>query len=105
MPTRPRAWSEPCGPSGRPSPTRRSTGALLADPAVDLALIPVETPDGYALHGRLCEANPRHMHHAARYTALGNDLEYCSDDPQTEKGARLRALSLSGARLHVNLHG
>ena len=83
----------------------RAAGALLADPAAHLALIPVENPDGYALHGRLCEANPRHMHHAARYTALGNDLEYGPDDPRAEKGARLQALSLSGAQLHVNLHG
>jgi hypothetical protein len=83
----------------------RAAGALLADPEAHLALIPVENPDGYALHGRLCEANPRHLHHAARYTALGSDLEYGPDEPETEKSARLRALSLSRARLHVNLHG
>jgi hypothetical protein len=45
------------------------------------------------------------MHHAARYTAHGNDLEYGPDDPETEKAVRLRALALSGAQLHVNLHG
>ena len=65
-------------------------------------LIPVENPDGYALHGRLCEANPRHMHHAARYTSLGSDVEY---NPEIEKIARLRLLETSGAVLHVNLHG
>jgi hypothetical protein len=83
----------------------RAAHALLSGPDAHLALIPVENPDGYALHGRLCEANPRHMHHAARYTALGNDLEYGPDDPASEKGTRLRAIALSGAKLHVNLHG
>ncbi len=70
-----------------------------------MALIAVENPDGYALHGRLCEHNPRHMHHAARYTSLGNDLEYDKGNPTYEKGARNQALALSAAQLHVNLHG
>jgi Zinc carboxypeptidase len=83
----------------------RAAGELLQDPDAHLAVIPVENPDGYALHGRLCESNPRHLHHAARYTALGNDLEYGQDRSDTEKAARLRALALSGAKLHVNLHG
>jgi Zinc carboxypeptidase len=83
----------------------RAAGELLRDPGAHLAVIPVENPDGYALHGRLCEDNPRHLHHAARYTALGSDLEYGPDEPPAEKGARLRALALSGACLHVNLHG
>lgn len=83
----------------------RAVKRLLADPEANVALIPVENPDGYALHGRLCEGNPRHMHHAARYTALGNDLEYDRGNPVYEKGARLQALGMSGAKLHVNLHG
>ena len=45
----------------------------------------------------LCEHNPRHMHHAARYTSLGNDLEYDKGNPTYEKGARMQALALSGA--------
>jgi len=69
------------------------------------AIIPVENPDGYVLHGELCVDNPRHMHHAARYTALGDDLEYRTEAPWFEKGARLEALRISGAQLHVNLHG
>ena len=83
----------------------RAVRRLLADPEANVALIPVENPDGYALHGRLCVANPRHMHHAARYTSLGNDLEYDRGTPTYEKGARMQALELSGAKLHVNLHG
>jgi hypothetical protein len=79
----------------------RAARRLLANPEANLAYVPVENPDGYALHGRLCGANPRHMHHAARYTALGSDVEFGGG----EIGARNRALELSGAQLHINLHG
>jgi hypothetical protein len=78
---------------------------LLADREANVAFIPVENPDGYALHGRLCEHNPRHMHHAARYTSLGCDVDFGPSGPAYEIGARDRALELSGARLHINLHG
>ncbi|HZW47770.1 MAG TPA: M14 family zinc carboxypeptidase [Microvirga sp.] len=93
--------NETSGPVGAFRAVRR----LLANPEANIAFIPVENPDGYALHGRLCEGNPRHMHHAARYTALGNDLEYGPEEPVYEIGARRKALELSGARLHINLHG
>lgn len=83
----------------------RAVRRLLANPDSNVAFIPVENPDGYALHGRLCEHNPRHMHHAARYTSLGSDVEYDKGNPTYEKGARIQALELSGAQLHVNLHG
>ncbi|MBM7044030.1 M14 family metallopeptidase [Rhizobium lusitanum] len=70
---------------------------------------PLENPDGYALHQRLRKDNPRHMHHAARYTALGDDLEYrtpANASPHLyEKEIRFQAERLSGALLHVNLHG
>ncbi|WP_414475393.1 M14 family metallopeptidase [Microvirga sp. M2] len=70
---------------------------------------PLENPDGYALHQRLRVDNPRHMHHAARYTALGDDLEYRTEENAgvhlNEKFIRLKAQQLSGAGLHVNLHG
>jgi hypothetical protein len=88
-----------------PVGTLRAVRRLLATPEANIAYIPVESPDGYALHGRLCESNPRHMHHAARYTSLGNDLEYGRSEPVYEIGARNRALELSGAQLHLNLHG
>lgn len=69
------------------------------------ALIPLENPDGYALHRALCAQAPRHMHHAARYTALGDDLEYRDAPPWFERAAREQGLAMSGAQLHLNLHG
>ena len=70
---------------------------------------PLENPDGYAVHQRLRLDNPRHMHHAARYTALGDDLEYrTSENAGTnlfEKEIRFKAEKRSQAELHVNLHG
>ncbi len=88
-----------------PVGTLRAVRRLLANPEANIAYIPVENPDGYALHGRLCENNPRHMHHAARYTSLGNDLEYGGSEPLYEIGARNQALALCGAQLHLNFHG
>lgn len=83
----------------------RAARRLAADPDASFAVIPLENPDGYALHRRLCAVNPRHMHHAARYTALGDDLQSRTAAPWDEKAARLEAQRLSGAALHVNLHG
>lgn len=77
----------------------------LAQQGANFALIPVENPDGYALHRALCAQSPRHMHHAARYTALGDDLEYRDAPPWYERDAREQGLALSGAALHINLHG
>lgn len=87
----------------------RAARELRARPNAHFTISPLENPDGYALHQRLRVDNPRHMHHAARYTALGDDLEYRT--PETagahlnEKAIRLQAQALSGAGLHVNLHG
>jgi hypothetical protein len=83
----------------------RAVRRLLAKPESSIAYIPVENPDGYALHGFLCEGNPRHMHHAARYTSLGNDLEFGREGALYEIEARQQALAMSGAKLHINLHG
>ncbi|MHB8732859.1 MAG: M14 family zinc carboxypeptidase [bacterium] len=83
----------------------RAARRLAEDSGASFAVIPLENPDGYALHRRLCRANPKHMHHAARYTALGDDLQSRTHEPWDEKGARLEAQRMSGARLHVNLHG
>ncbi|WP_332776927.1 peptidase M14 [Polaromonas sp.] len=69
------------------------------------ALIALENPDGYALHRELCAQHPHHMHHAARYSALGDDIEYREQAPLYEREAREQALALSGAQLHINLHG
>jgi len=83
----------------------RATEILAARPSSHFALIPLENPDGHALHRELCEHAPRHMHHAARYTALGDDLEFRETAPFHEREARHQALALSGATLHINLHG
>jgi len=69
------------------------------------AVLPLENPDGYALQRELCAQHPRHMLHAARYSALGDDIEYREQPPLYEREARQQALALSGAQLHVNLHG
>ncbi|WGS53240.1 hypothetical protein LFL96_34315 [Paraburkholderia sp. D15] len=69
------------------------------------ALVPLENPDGAALHRRLRATQPTHIAHAARYTALGDDLEARTAEPFGEKAARLEAIERSGARLHLSLHG
>jgi hypothetical protein len=83
----------------------RAAQSLAKRPGAHFTISPLENPDGYEVHKRLCADNPLHMHHAARYTALGDDLEYRSGDMLLEKAIRLEAERLSGAKLHVNLHG
>ena len=83
----------------------RAAEVLQRQPGAHFALVALENPDGYALHRELCAHHPGHMHHAARYTALGDDVEYRDGAPFFEREARQAALALSGARLHVNLHG
>ncbi|PWC16409.1 peptidase M14 [Brenneria corticis] len=87
----------------------RAARKLAARRNAHFTISPLENPDGYALQRRLCVDNPRHMHHAARYTALGDDLEYRTRENAgaylNEKEIRLKAQELSGAKLHVNLHG
>lgn len=69
------------------------------------AVVPLENPDGYALARELYAIEPRHMHHAARYTALGDDLEYREAGPLYEREVREAVLARTGPALHVNLHG
>ncbi|WP_454702661.1 M14 family metallopeptidase [Agrobacterium burrii] len=98
-----------------PNETTGIVGAIraarkLADRSgAHFTISPLENPDGYALHQRLRLDNPRHMHHAARYTALGDDLEYRTPENSgshlNEKEIRFKAQDISGASLHVNLHG
>ncbi|WP_019938150.1 hypothetical protein [Bordetella sp. FB-8] len=83
----------------------RAAHVLKARPGAHFALIGSENPDGYALYARLREHNPRHMLHAARYSALGDDLAYREREPAYESAARRQALQVSGAQLHINLHG
>lgn len=87
----------------------RAARKLAERRGAHFTISPLENPDGYALHQRLRVDNPRHMHHAARYTALGDDLEYRTPENSgshlNEKAIRFRAQEMSGASLHVNLHG
>ncbi len=83
----------------------RAADALRREPGAHFALIPLENPDGYALHKALRQHNPRHMLHAARYSALGDDIEYREHAPWFERRARDHAFAISQARLHLNLHG
>ncbi|MBV7486793.1 peptidase M14 [Bordetella sp. BOR01] len=83
----------------------RAAHILRATGTAHFALVAAENPDGYALHRELCAHHPRHMHHAARYSALGDDVAYRASEPLLEQHARRAALARSGARLHINLHG
>jgi hypothetical protein len=87
----------------------RAASALKQRDGAHFTISPLENPDGYAIHQRLRQDNPRHMHHAARYTALGDDLEYRTPENSgaylNEKQIRFKAQDLSGAALHINLHG
>jgi hypothetical protein len=83
----------------------RAARRLQEQGAAHFALLPLENPDGYALQRELSAHHPHHMHHAARYSALGDDIEYREEPPLYERAARNQALALSGAQLHVNLHG
>ncbi|WP_225430085.1 M14 family metallopeptidase [Deinococcus detaillensis] len=81
-------------------------GTLAANP-LPFAVLPLENPDGAHLHRALTQLNPEHMHHAARYTSLGDDLEFRlrNGDPRWEARARAWAAGEIGASLHLNLHG
>lgn len=83
----------------------RAAHELKSRQGAHFTISPQENPDGYELHRRLCADNPKHMHHAARYTAMGDDLEYRSGEKLWEKAIRTQAEALTGAKLHVNLHG
>lgn len=83
----------------------RAVQELASRDGAHFTISPQENPDGYELHRRLCAANPKHMHHAARYTAMGDDLEYRTGEKLFEKAIRTKAEALTNAKLHVNLHG
>ncbi|MDT4837170.1 hypothetical protein FQZ97_708940 [compost metagenome] len=83
----------------------RAAQTLAARGNAHFALIAAENPDGYALFNRLREHHPRHMLHASRYSALGDDIAYRERAPFFEREGRHQALAISGAQLHINLHG
>jgi hypothetical protein len=83
----------------------RAAIALRASGRTNFAVIPLENPDGYALHGRLSAQRPHDHHHAARYSALGDDISYRLHPPWYESSARTEAFAKTAAHLHVDLHG
>ena len=83
----------------------RAAKRLAVRENAHFTISPQENPDGYEIHKRLCALQPHHMHHAARYTALGDDLEYRSGEGLYEKAIRVEAEKRTEAKLHVNLHG
>lgn len=83
----------------------RGAGALAERADSHFAVSPLENPDGYALHHRLRAEHAGHMHHAARYTGLGDDVESRGDTPILESMIRREQLDRMDARLHINLHG
>ncbi|MEZ2218487.1 M14 family zinc carboxypeptidase [Rhizobium sp. RCC_161_2] len=93
--------NETSGPVG----ALRAAQVLAADPDAHFAIVPVENVDGYELHQRLIVENPLHMHHAARYSAFGDDISFSVSTLAYERDARTAALGMSSAKLHLNLHG
>ena len=89
-----------------PAAAVRLIQTLAAGP-LPFAVLPLENPDGAFLHRALIQINPEHMHHAARYTSLGDDLEarVRDDNPHWEARGRTWAAQAAGATLHLNLHG
>jgi hypothetical protein len=83
----------------------RAANVLQEQGQAHFALVALENPDGYALQRELSAHNPAHMQHAARYSALGDDIEYRDQEPWYERSARQHAIAVSGAQLHLNLHG
>ena len=78
---------------------------VLKEKGRGFALVPQENADGYAMHGKLRRHNPRHANHAARFSGLGDDVEFRDHEPFGERAARLEAFKRTKAVLHVNLHG
>ncbi len=83
----------------------RAAKQLLQKSNAHLVISPLENPDGYLLNHEFMQLNSQHMNHAARYTALGDDLEYRQCAPFYEQTIRHQAAQFSKAKLHINLHG
>jgi len=93
--------NEPSGVVG----ALRGAQWLAAQSQAHFAVVPLENPDGYELFAQYRAIHPQHMHHAARYTGLGDDLEYREQAPWYETEARQQAVALTQAQLHLSLHG
>lgn len=83
----------------------RALPMLRKEYPVALGCAPMHNPEGANLFHQLRRDNPLHMSHAARYTALGNDIQSQSDEQNFEKALRNKMVEATGAKLHLNLHG
>ncbi|HDL86223.1 MAG TPA: hypothetical protein ENH11_07865, partial [Candidatus Acetothermia bacterium] len=75
---------------------------------MNVILVPMENPDGAYLYSKLAKQNPKHLLHAARYTALGADMQtaiWQTDHPLTEGRVRRSLWSKWRPLVHVNDHG
>ena len=104
-PVPPSSFPAPSTPTKPPAWSARARRRRWPPAAGHFALIAAENPDGYALFARLREQHPRHMLHASRYSALGDDIAYRERAPFFERDGRHQAHAISGAQLHINLHG
>lgn len=83
----------------------RAAHKLNRDEKSHFVISPVENPDGYEAFHRLRSINPKHMNHAARYSALGNDIDTHSNEWPFEKELRQKVILQTKAEFHINLHG
>ena len=91
--------NETSGPVG----ALRAAARLKDDAENNFAVVPLINPDGFALMREFCKHYPRHMNHAARFTAGGNDLEYVERGYENDILHEIKGLT--NATLHMNLHG
>ena len=88
---------------------------LVTDPAyrkyleqLNIVIEPMENPDGSALAVKLQELTPHHMLHAGRYSALGTDIGYHVDKPDTlitEAKVRKKLYDRWQPDIFLNNHG
>ena len=83
----------------------RAAQSLARHEGAHFTVHPLENPDGYALYRELIALSPGQMLHGARYTALGDDLEYRATRPRYESEIRDRARERAAPNFHINLHG
>lgn len=75
----------------------------LEEGQLNLVGLPLKNPDGARLYRALTRIHAEHMHHPARYTALGTDVQ--ADLSRAEGRALEWAFSQHRPRVHLNLHG
>ena len=81
-----------------------SLSALLK--TYNIIFNPLENPDGARLYTALCQHAPHHMHHAARYTSLGSDVQVTHTAVKSATRYLHEAIEERWSPLvHLNNHG